>query len=81
MGPWLRFFVGTPQRLLLTLGGLTLIFGLFNPEMFGRAVNRLLTNLLIAVAPLEQPLLTLAIIMFAIWVIWRGTFGRPRGKK
>jgi hypothetical protein len=45
MNIWVRFFVGTPQRFLGTLGGLVVIWELVAPQMVGSAVNALLMAL------------------------------------
>lgn len=39
---WLRYFLGTPQRLLLTLGGVTVVYALANQTGFQQALGRLL---------------------------------------
>jgi hypothetical protein len=81
MNQWIRFFVGTPQRLLMTLGGLIVAYGLVNPVGVGQAVNALLMQLALAIAPFVQPLLTLGVVCIGFGIVWRGVFPKKGGKK
>lgn len=42
MNRWIHFFVGTPQNLVRTLIGLTVLYVLVNPTGFQQALGRLL---------------------------------------
>jgi len=71
MNQWFRFFLGTPQRFLATLGALTVIYGLIFPQVVGRAVSNLLTELFGAVAPFVQPVLTLMVVLIGVGIMVR----------
>ena len=73
-----QFFLGTPRRLLSTLAGLAILFGLFFPEIVGNAIRALLTAVFCAVAPFIQPVLVLMVVIIGLGVILRGVW-RPRG--
>ncbi len=78
MQQWIRFFIGTPQRFLGTLGGLTVMFGLFFPRVVGSAVHDLIAALMEAIAPFVQPLLTLGVICLGLGILLRAVFRRGR---
>jgi len=76
MRHWLRFFVGSPQRFLITLAGLAFIFGLFRPDLIQQAIYNLFNAVLAAVMPFVAPLLTLGIVCVGLGLILRGVWRR-----
>ena len=66
---WIRYFVGTPQRLVRSAVGLAILAVIFSPGLLRTVVERLLNEL----APLFGPLLTLAVVFVGIRII---LFGR-----
>lgn len=75
MQRWTRFFLGTPQQFLATACGIALICGLFNLEKVERALYGLLQAISNAIAPLIEPVLTLAFMAiglgFLVCAVWR----------
>lgn len=78
MKPWLLFFLGTPQRFLMTVAAAVLAFGLAKPDVVEGAVSQLLGALGRAVQPFIGPALTLAILVIGLMVIFRGLRGRRK---
>ena len=71
---WFRFFLGTPRRLVTTLGVVGLIVVMICPGLLRMAVERLMAEL----APLLGPAITLLIVFAGIRMI---IFGRSGGRK
>lgn len=81
MQRWLGFFLGTPQRFLTTVCGITLILGLFNPDKVERALYGLLQAISNAIAPFIEPVLTLAFMAIGIGLILRSVWRKGGGGK
>ena len=75
MRQWVRFFLGTPRRLVTTFGMVGLIVVMIFPGLLRMAVDRLMTEL----APLLGPAITLVIVFAGIRMILFG--GVSRNKK
>ncbi|HEX7651644.1 MAG TPA: hypothetical protein VF439_02935 [Candidatus Paceibacterota bacterium] len=71
MNAWTHFFLGTPRRFLWTAAGLAAIFAAFRPDLAQRALFNILNAFLGAIAPLEGPVLGLAIVAFGLWIVFR----------
>ena len=71
---WFRFFLGTPRRLVTTLGVIGLIVVMICPGLLRMAVERLMAEL----APLLGPAITILIVFAGIRMI---LFGRSGGRK
>ena len=71
---WFRFFLGTPRRLVTTLGVVGLIVVMICPGLLRMAVERLMAEL----APLLGPAITILIVFAGIRMI---LFGRSGGRK
>ena len=71
MRTWITFFVGTPQRFLYTLGGISLMTVLVWPGLLRMAMERLVVEL----SPLLAPVLT----VFVIFIGLRVMFGAGKG--
>ena len=74
MGRWIRYFIGTPPRLVTTLSVIGAVVVIINPGLLRMAVERLL----IEISPLFGPVIQLAFIVFAFRVMLSIFFG---GKK
>ena len=72
MRAWITFFVGTPQRFLYTLLGISLLTVLVWPGLLRMAVERLVAEL----SPLLAPVLTIFVIFIGLRVMFGG---RARG--
>jgi hypothetical protein len=68
---WFRFFLGTPQRFLATLGVVGLISVLLDPSLLSLAVERFI----IALSPLFQPVIALVLVFCAARFILFGRRG------
>ena len=71
---WVRFFLGTPRRLVTTFAVAGLIVVMIYPGLLRMAVERLMTEL----APLLGPAITILIVFAGIRMI---LFGGNGGKK
>ncbi len=60
---WVRYFLGSPQRLLLTLGGVTVLYALANPSGFQQALGRLMG--------LVWQLFAFCLVLAVIWHVIR----------
>lgn len=80
MGRWIGFFVGTPQRFLITLAALVGLYSVANPGWLQGAVRQLGHEFFSAVNPLIPPLFQLAVIVAVMAWIIRAPF-RKGGKK
>ncbi len=81
MSQWIRFFVGTPARLLGTACAIGVLYGLINPEGLGRAVNALLASLMAAIEPFTGPLLEIGVIALLFAWALKALFGKKGGKR
>jgi hypothetical protein len=80
MGRWVRFFVGTPQRFLVTLAAIGGLYSVAHPGWLGGVVRQLGGELMFAVNPLIEPAFRLAILVAGfVWIV-RAPF-RKGGKK
>lgn len=70
MREWIRFFIGTPQRFLVTLAGVLFLFWALFPDTVNRAVQ-----------PLVNPLLQFAVVILAFGIIARVGMNLMRGPK
>ena len=69
-------FAGTAQVFQDSLRGqgvliLAAIFAAFRPDLAQRALFNILNAFLGAIAPLEGPVLGLAIVAFGLWIVFR----------
>ena len=64
-GTWIGFFLGTPQRFLLTLTGIGLIVVVTNPGLLQSAVSQFVQE----ASPLVGLTLTLIIVFFGIKIV------------
>ena len=71
---WFRFFLGTPRRLVTTLGAIGLIVVMICPGLLRMGAERLMAEL----APLFGPAITLLIVFAGIRMI---LFGRGGGRR
>ncbi|MCX6786370.1 MAG: hypothetical protein NTU85_00920 [Candidatus Kaiserbacteria bacterium] len=71
----MRFFLGTPRRLLATLGGFTFFYGLAFPQKLGAALN----ELFYALEPLFKAALLLGVVFIGLGVMLKGVW-RKGGK-
>ena len=71
MRDWIRFFVGTPQRLIGTVVVGVVVLGLLKPGVMEQAVTGLLNALWRAASPLFEPVLTVAIVLIGFIMIFR----------
>jgi hypothetical protein len=76
---WLRFFLGSPRRFLLTLAGLFILVAMAAPQVAALALSNVLNAFIAAVGPSAGPLLAIAIAVWAIWYVMLRPFtGRRR---
>lgn len=71
---FIRFFLGTPRRLLLTLVAIACLVASQNPGFFQRSLH----NLGSVVAPIIAQLLVLGIVVYGLQTIF---FGRGGGRR
>lgn len=64
---YVRFFLGTPRRLLTTLVGLGLVIVMISPGILETAANRLV----VAMMPLLAPALMIIIVFAGVRIITR----------
>ena len=74
---YLRFFFGTPQRFLCTLGGVAVVFGLLFPRELGAALN----DLLVALMPLVQAVMVLMVVLIGLGIMVKKSWGNNKGGK
>lgn len=74
MNNWIRFFIGTPQRFLVTAGFVGLVVVMIKPGLLQMAVNRLLAE----ISPLFGPIIQIAILIFAFKIIFSAFSGGKR---
>lgn len=74
MGEWLRFFLGTPRRLMVTLVTLGLATVMVFPGILRAAVDRFVAEV---VNPLLGPALTILIVFVGLRMI----VGGPRNSR
>ena len=72
MGRWVRYFLGTPQRVVLTLIGIGFIICLFSPSAFEFALISAVNAIFRAVSPLLGPVLAVLIVLAGIKLILGG---------
>ncbi|MGE5392458.1 MAG: hypothetical protein ACM3NH_01815 [Candidatus Saccharibacteria bacterium] len=70
MNPWVRFFIGTPQRLLVTLGALIVLASLADPSIPGRLMQGVVSAL--------SPFLGIAMLVGIGWLAFRTILGGGR---
>ena len=79
MRAWIRFFLGTPQRFLWTLGVLGILTVIVFPGLLGLAAGRLqiaVVQMFGELSPLVGPLLYLGILLLGLRFFWRAIAGR-----
>ena len=74
---WVSYFIGTPQRMMRTIIGVSLIVVLIKPELLERAVSALM----VAVQPLIAPALTILIVFAGLRIMFHGFNQRKGGSK
>jgi hypothetical protein len=79
MSAWIRFFVGTPKRFMWTVAGLFVLTAALFPDLAQRALFNVLNAFFGAIAPLEGPLLTLAIVVFGLYIMFKPYRKKRRG--
>jgi hypothetical protein len=76
MRAWVNFFLGTPQRFLYTLLGVSVIVVLAWPGLLRMAMERLVMEL----SPLLAPMLTIFVIFIGLRVMFGGRAKGGGGK-
>jgi hypothetical protein len=78
---WVRFFVGTPPRFLITALGLLVIFAAMRPDLAQQGVTNALNAIFGSIAPFFQPALMIVIIGFGFYFLlkaFRGSSGKKK---
>lgn len=73
---WVRFFIGTPRRLLATMVVPLMVFAYFRPDIIQTSLFNLLSAVLNGITPFLQPLLTLAIVFIGLGIMLRAVWRR-----
>lgn len=79
MGNWIRFFIGTPRRSIVTASVMAGIFFLLFPSVLRKLLVGFMREICPLLSPLFQITVIVLIIVFTIRVIFRG--GRRENKR
>lgn len=70
MNPWVRFFVGTPQRFLVTAAALLVLASLVNPAIPGTVAS--------GIVALLSPFIGIGMTIVIVYLVFRMMLGRRK---